>query len=185
MLREVLGRAVTGNPDLLRVRAAIDLAEGNLLAAEGAFDFVLTGDGTFARRKTPPVNNTDPAAGTTTSFTANVALTRALETGGSIAIGAQEVITRTSVALQSCGTLCTYYNSGVTLRFTHPLLRGFGSEVATANLRKRQILLDTELLNRRARAAVVVRDVVIAYWERRCSWASRTAERRMARSSHA
>lgn len=169
-LREVLGRAVTGNPDLLRVRAAIDLAEGNLLAAEGAFDFVLTGDGTFARRRTPPVNNTDPAAGTTTSFTANLALARALETGGSIALGAQEVITSTSVALQSCGTLCTYYNSGVTLRFTHPLLRGFGSEVATANLRKRQILLDTELLNRRARAAVVVRDVVVAYWELGYAW---------------
>jgi outer membrane protein TolC len=176
-LREVLGRAVTGNPDLLRVRAAIDLAGANLLAAEGAFDFVLTGDGTFARRTTPPVNSTDPAAGTTTSFTANLALTRALESGGSISLGAQEVITRTSVALQSCGTLCTYYNSGVTLRFTHPLLRGFGSEVATANLRKRQILLDTELLNRRARAAVVLRDVVTAYWEFGYAWDDLTIRR--------
>ena len=65
-LREVLARAVAGNPDLLRERAAIDLASANLLGAEGAFDFVLTADGTFARRKTPPINAMDLAAGTTT-----------------------------------------------------------------------------------------------------------------------
>jgi outer membrane protein TolC len=37
--------------------------------------------------------------------------------------------------------------------------------VATANLRKQRIQHDVELLNRQASAAVVVRDVITAYWE--------------------
>jgi outer membrane protein TolC len=169
-LREALERAVAGNVDLLREGAAIELAAANLLAAAGAFDFVLTGDGTFARRQTPPINANDLAAGTTTTVTGNLALTRALETGGSLSLAAQEVFTRTNSRLNSCGMRCSFYDSNVTLRFTHPLLRGFGSEVTTANLRKQRILMDTELLNRRARAAVVLRDVVTAYWELGYAW---------------
>jgi outer membrane protein TolC len=165
-LRDVLSQAVTGNPDLLRERAAIDLASANLLAAEGQFDFVLTGDGSFARRTTPRVNSADPVGGSTQTFTVDLALSRALESGGRITVAGQEIGTRTTAQLQSCGvtdTIC--FNSSLTLTFTHPLLRGFGSEVTLANLRRQRILHDTELLNRQARAAIVIRDVVTTYWE--------------------
>jgi outer membrane protein TolC len=164
-LRAVLQQAVTGNPDLLRERAAIDLATASVQIAMGQFDFVLSGDGTFARRVTPPINSSDIAAGFSRTFTGNVALSRTLESGGSASLAAQEIVTHTNSQIQSCGVACTYYNSNVTLRFTQPLLRGFGTEVTLANLRKQRILLDTELLNRQARAAIVVRDVVTAYWE--------------------
>jgi len=96
---------------------------------------------------------------------------RALESGGSLSLGAQQISTRTNSPIQ-CGALnsatlveCTFHSTGVNLTFSHPLLRGFGTEVTLANLRRRRVLQDMALLNRQARAAVVVRDVIIAYWE--------------------
>ena len=167
-LRDVLSRATTGNPDLLRERVAIDLANAGVLGAEGQFDFVLTGDGTFARRTTPAIIGPGLVAGLTQSLIADLAVGRALESGGQVSLAAQGIGTRThSSTLCGAATTvtCTYYNSGLTLTFTHPLLRGFGTEVTLANLRKQRVQRDVELLNRQARAAIVVRDVVTAYWE--------------------
>jgi outer membrane protein TolC len=168
-LREVLNQAVVGNPDLLRERVAIDAARANVIVAEGQFDLVLTGDATFVRRVTPSISGSgsDFGAGFANSVTVDLGLTRALESGGRITLGAQGIGTNTN-SIQPCGgngVVCTYYTSGLTLAFTHPLLRGFGTEITLANLRKQRILHDTELLNRQARAAIVIRDVVTAYWE--------------------
>jgi len=170
-LHEILAQAATGNPDLRRERVALALAAANVTIAEGQFDFVLSGDGTFSRRRIPPLNlaNPDPAAGasgagTTHSLNADLFLSRPLETGGSLTLAAQEVGSGTSAPGLSCGVLCTHF-SVLTLTFRHPLLRGFGTEVTLANLRKQRISQDVELLNRQARASVVIRDVVTAYWE--------------------
>jgi outer membrane protein len=62
-------------------------------------------------------------------------------------------------------TTCTFYNSQFDLTFNHPLLRGLGTEVTQANVRKQRIQKDLALLNRQMRAANVLRDVVNAYWE--------------------
>ena len=170
-LRQALTRAVSDNPDLQRERVAVDTARANLTAAEGQFDFVLSSDGTFARRTTPRVRDNNPTAGFTNTLALDLGLQRALETGGSVALVAQQTSTRTNSPIQ-CGALdsmgvieCSFHSTGVNLTFNHPLLRGFGTEVAMANLRKQHILRDVALLNRQARAAVVVRDVVVAYWE--------------------
>jgi outer membrane protein TolC len=165
-LREVLNQAVVGNPDLLRERVAIDAAKANVLTAEGQFDLILTGDATFVRRVTPPISGSDFGSGVARSLTVNLGAARALESGGRLTLAAQGIGTNTdAIQCGGNGVYCTYYTSGLTLAFTHPLLRGFGTEVTLANLRKQRILHDTELLNRQARAAIVVRDVVTAYWE--------------------
>ncbi len=167
-LRDVLGQAVTGNPDLQRERVAIDLTKANVLSAEGLFDYMLTGDGTFARRVTPAIVGTNTVVtGFSETLTANLGLARVLESGGRMALAAQEIRTHTS-QLQFCGSAapnCTYHGGSMTLTFSHPLLRGFGTEVTLANLRKQRVLHDVALLNRQARAAVVIRDVVTTYWE--------------------
>ena len=170
-LHEVLAAAVTGNADLLREQVALDIANANVIGAAGQFDFVLSGDGTFARRRTPSISSTDQVSGFTETLTVDLALSRALESGGQVSLAAQGIRTSTNSRLQ-CGTPsaaatmdCSLYSSNLSLTFTQPLLRNFGSEVALANLHKQRIQRDVELLNRQARAAVVVRDVVTAYWE--------------------
>ena len=59
---------------------------------------------------------------------------------------------------------CTFITD-LALTFSHPLLRGFGTEIAQANLNKQRIQRDLALLNRQARASLVVRDTVVGYWE--------------------
>jgi outer membrane protein TolC len=166
-LSEAIARATTGNPDLLRERVAVEIAAANVLAAEGQFDLTLAGDATYRRGNTPRLNPNDILAGSSGAFTANLGLSRPLETGGSLRLAAQGTLSK-SGSILTCANMttpCTYYASALNLTFNQPLLRGFGTEVTLANLRKQRIQHDIALANREARAAVVLRDVVIAYWE--------------------
>jgi outer membrane protein len=169
-LMEALQRAVTGNVDLQRDRVTIELADANLLASRGQFDFVLTGALNFQRSTTPPLTAQDIASGYTNDLGFDIGVQRNLETGGSLRLALQNDAINTNSRLQ-CGspagvaTTCTFYNSQFDLTFNHPLLRGFGTEVTQANIRKNRIQKDLALLNRQMRAANVLRDVVTSYWE--------------------
>jgi outer membrane protein len=169
-LNQTLQRAVAGNVDLRRDRVTIELAEANLMAARGQFDFNITGALTFQRSTQPPLTAQDIASGYTNDFGFDIGVQRTLESGGSLRLSLQNDAINTNSRL-SCGspagvaTTCTYYNSQFDLTFNHPLLRGFGLEVTQANVRKQRIQKDLALLNRQMRAANVLRDVVTAYWE--------------------
>jgi len=166
-LTEALRRAAHGNVDLQRERIAIDVSTANVLAAQGAFDFVLSGDATFSRTLPPPVRPTDVPTGSSTGLVTDLQLLRPLESGGQLSLSAQNTWRRiNNPDLMTCGTaICNVYSDNLSLSFTQPLLRGFGSEIATANLRKQRIQHDLALLNRQARVANVIRDTVTAYWE--------------------
>ena len=172
-LSQALERAVSGNVDLRRERIAIGISGARVMAAEGQFDVVLAGDVNFARRTTPRISDTDLTGGFANTAAANLSLQRALESGGRMTLAAQASRLNTNSLIQGCGTNdpllpppeCTVYNNGVLLTFSHPLLRGFGAEIAQANLRRSRIQRDLALLNRQARAANVVRDTINTYWE--------------------
>jgi outer membrane protein TolC len=168
-LVQAIERAVAGNVDLQRERITIETADAQLESARGAFDFRLTTDLTFSRRTTPPITAEDLQGGFTNNLTLDLGLARALETGGSVRLGLRTNASNTNSRL-SCGTVagsqatCTVYGSNLDLTFTHPLLRGFGSEVVMANIRRERVQKDQALLNRQTRASNVVRDVINAYW---------------------
>jgi outer membrane protein TolC len=170
-LREAIARAVQGNVDLRREGITLRTTEANITAALGQFDFVLGADGSFTRRNTPPVSPQDVQSGPTETLNTDLLLTRPLETGGQLQLVLSPDGIHTGSRFQ-CGvpvgvpfTSCNVYTPSVTLNFTQPLLRGFGTEVAEANLHKARISRDQELWNREARAANVLRDTIIAYWE--------------------
>jgi len=169
-LVQALERAVAGNIDLRRDRVSIELADANLLAARGQFDFLLTGALNFQRSTQPPLTAQDIASGYTNDLGFDIGVTRNLETGGLLRLSLQNDRIDTNSRL-SCGspagvaTTCSFYNSQLDLTFNHPLLRGFGPEVTQANVRKQRIQKDLALLNRQMRAANVLRDVVVGYWE--------------------
>jgi outer membrane protein TolC len=174
-LREAIARAAAGNIQLLKQNVTLRTTRGNVVAALGQFDFVLGADGTVSRNVNPPLANTDPQAGSNLSGVFDLSLSRALETGGNLALALQGRGAGTTQPL-ACGVVttpgmpippvsCTVYSPSMTLTFTQPLLRGFGSEIAEANLYKARVNQDLALLNRQAQAANVVRDTIIAYWE--------------------
>src|SRR6188472_1387296 len=81
-LVQALQRAVAGNLDLQRDRVTIELADANLLAARGQFDFNLTGALNFQRSTQPPLTASDIASGYTNDIGFDLGVTRNLETGG-------------------------------------------------------------------------------------------------------
>jgi outer membrane protein TolC len=169
-LSQALQRAVAGNTDLRRERVTIQIADANLLAARGVFDFLLTTDVNFQRTTQPPLTAEDIASGYNNDVGFDLSLSRNLETGGSVRLQLQNDAINTNSRLQ-CGsvggpsTTCTFYNSVLSLTFNHPLLRGFGAEITQANIRRQRVQKDVALLNRQMRAANVLRDVINAYWE--------------------
>jgi outer membrane protein TolC len=163
-LMQALQRAVAGNIDLQRDRVAIQIADANLLAARGQFDFVLTSALTFQRSTEPALSAQDIVGGYTNTIGFDLGITRQLETGGSVRLLLENDAIDTNAQF-SCGGLGTCYSSNWGLNFTHPLWRGLGSEIAMANVRRQRIQKDITLLNRQMRAANVLRDVIVAYWE--------------------
>ncbi|HVR04141.1 MAG TPA: TolC family protein [Polyangia bacterium] len=168
-LRDAIVRAVAGNIQLLKQNVALRTSSGNFVAALGQFDVTLAGDGTFTHNVNPPLQLGDFSAGVTNSAVFDLSLSRALESGGNLTLALQGRGSKSSTAL-TCGMInnklsCPIYSPSAVLTFTQPLLRGFGREIAEANLRKTSIGRDLALLNRQAQAANSARDTIIAYWE--------------------
>ena len=99
----------------------------------------------------------------------DLGLNRPLETGGAFSLTARTSASDSNSRLE-CGTIegraidCTVYNSSVNLGFSHPLLRGFGTEITLANLRRQRVQKDQALLNRQMAASNIIRDVINTYW---------------------
>jgi outer membrane protein len=169
-LTEAIGRAVAGNPDLLRERVAVDRSEALVQNARGDFDLTLLGGAVLGRGSFGTLGPEPGAATSHRHVILDVALARNLETGGAVQIGMTDgrdstTVTSECESLGLHGPECSQRTGSVELRFTHPLLRGLGPDIRRAQLRRRLVERDQALLDREARAAEVVRDVIIAYWE--------------------
>jgi HAE1 family hydrophobic/amphiphilic exporter-1 len=147
-------------PPLSETRSSMGGA-GGAAGAGGAM-------GTGGAGGTAVAPTSDRNSGTSYSEVFDLSLSRALESGGNLTLAVQGRGTTTSTTFQ-CGALfatsCQIYAPSMTLSFTQPVLRGFGRQIAEANLRKARINADLALLNRQAQASNTVRDTIIAYWE--------------------
>ncbi len=168
-LMQAIERALDGNPDLRRERVAVARAAARQIAVAGQFDVRLRARLSHERQAVPAIECgpgcIDLSAGKTSTAGVGLGVSRDLETGGRLSIEglAQRMsITDRPTVDYLTGTL---YQSNVALVFTHPLLRGFGTEIALANVRKARIEQDIAELNRQMRVCNVVRDVAMAYWE--------------------
>jgi len=165
---QAIERAVANNVDLRHERVAVAQAAARELAAEGQFDVVLDAGLDLRRDLSPPLLCLLPPCPDltkTTTTAAKLGLARSLESGGALRLAGQANRTTSDLPADSGLLFGTYTTSGLALTFSHPLLRGFGTEVTLANLRKARIQQDAAQLGRQMRACNVVRDVVVAYWE--------------------
>ncbi len=178
-----VARTVEGNLDLMRQRLDLEAAQARLRAAQGQFDVVLGADGKATQTRTPerfPADLTrgliDFIAGTETDLSGTLRLGRQLETGGSVGLSLALTRTKATSPLTS-GNLSlftggagasvpsTFWTVPLTLTVSQPLLRNFGVEVATIQVRRAALARDIEELRRAQRATDVIRDVVTAYWD--------------------
>jgi outer membrane protein len=168
-IMQAIERAMSGNPDLRRERVAVAQAAAREMAAEGQFDFLLDAALGTKREVSPPLSCTPPctdlALDKTNTTTLGLGLSRSLESGGTLRLAGSASRAASNMQDDPGAVPGTFYTSSLALTFSHPLLRGFGTEVTLANLRKARIQQDVAEMGRQMRACNVLRDVLIAYWE--------------------
>lgn len=170
-LREAVHRAVEGNRELQKARVVERTAEAQVTAAQGRFDVLSKAGARTGREVTPALSPADANGGATRTLDLNVGFSRNLETGGALSLTLDTSRIATTSRLESgqfiedASPSATFHSTKLSLNLTHPLWRGLGPEIATAQVRKQRIAASVALLSRQMQAANAVRDVTIAYGE--------------------
>jgi outer membrane protein TolC len=167
-LQEAVRAALRANPQLAQAVADVAIAEGNLLSARGLDDLSIDASGSFTENRIP---SSTVLPTEFDELTGTLALTQPIPTGGKLQLKFSTDYQRTRILsfdeqgrpVQSPPT--EVYTPALQLSFQHPVLRGFGVDVARAQRRRALAQRDVATLLREGAAANLLRDVVSAYWE--------------------
>jgi outer membrane protein TolC len=138
--------AVRNNLDLETARIGKSITAADIERAEAAFDWVVGAGAGFDRIDQPSVGILFPGSGSGSTVIPNVTnqrnwsfdagVSRALESGGTLSLTARS--SRIDNLDSDLYTPDPAWSSAVALGFTQPLLRGFGTETALAEIRLAQ-----------------------------------------------
>lgn len=169
-LSEVLTLALKDNIDLRSNAVDTGISEANVLAAQGAYDLILTAGLTGSASKTPQRGSQFTIATGARSIAANVGFSRKFVTGGTLSLrldvgrSQQDQAANFFNANAGSTTLSTY-RIAPTLTISHPLLQGAGLEVGRAEINKAKIAVTQAEAAKLVTAQNLVRDLVSAYWD--------------------
>jgi len=164
-LQAAIRKAVEHNLDLAVARLSPQISEQQLIQARAVFDAALFGSAFYDDTDTPQPPGTVPGlSGDTQSNTRTLTtgIRKELRSGGNIS--AQANLER----LQSNPTflgVSRYYDADVLLQLEQPLLRGFGSDVAEANIELAGIAKQTDVANLKLSLLDLALSVERAYWQ--------------------
>lgn len=173
-LRSALEQALRNNLNLQLRREDVDSAKGATLSAAGKFDILLEAEGRVQTEEQTPIfiggaeredsglwnAEASKLFSTGTSISLGWNNSRFESDAGSLFFGSAPIST-----LDADGLLLNpSYTSGITLGVRQPLLRGFGEEAQTANLRASQKQLEAATYQVNSEAANLAAKVKIAYW---------------------
>lgn len=168
-LRGAVSLAVRRNLTLAQTATTVLSAKAAVLAARGLDDPVLeikTAIERIRRQRIPGFPVQERAVDGTRS---RASLSLPLATGGSIRLRLATGYRRTEVETEAASAQPERYRSGLyapslQVSVDQPLLRGFGENVARAQLRQARLQLSVGQAERQGFAASLVRSVVVAYW---------------------
>ncbi|MFT5423679.1 MAG: outer membrane protein [Phycisphaerales bacterium] len=169
-LERVIAKSLEHNLDVQIARFGPAISEAQLVAAEAEFDWTFSTGVTWDDNDTPQVGPGFLALDAVRSADQSVAWTagldRQLETGGSI--GVSQALTYRDERASAFGTVGSpnpASNLAYTLDYTQPLLRGFGSDSALAQVRLNRNAERREISNLRSTLIGTLTGVENAYWE--------------------
>ena len=119
-----------------------------------------------ADERHPPFHPWTFGRGTNAPVNFDLGVARQLETGGNLSFSWSGIISELEVP-EICGGpgACGLFENQIGLNFEQPLLRGFGRDVAESEIRRAGIQNDQRHLQRQFRAAQILRDIEVAYWD--------------------
>src|SRR6185312_6665284 len=169
-LKEIIGIALKQSPTLNASVADVDYAEGQVTAARGLDDLSLDAFGQWTSSRHPLVSGTPVQTTASDDILGWAQLTQPLPTGGRVGLRFTNEWTRSQFETQNMmggfdPSSSTVWAPALQLTISHSLLRGIGIHTARAPKYKNAALRDQAIANRATTAAVLVRDVVGAYWE--------------------
>ncbi|HEY2744710.1 MAG TPA: TolC family protein, partial [Polyangia bacterium] len=169
-IKEIVAEALAHSPTLGAAVADVDYAEGQVLAARGLDDLSLDAFGQWTDGHHSLVSGIPVQTTVSDDLLGWAQLTQPLPTGGKVGIRFTNEWTRSNYQEQQADlsfapSSATLWAPALQLTISHSLLRGVGMHTARAQKYKAAALKDQATLTRASTAAVLVRDVVSAYWE--------------------
>ncbi|GAB6191014.1 hypothetical protein JCM39068_07630 [Desulfocastanea catecholica] len=173
-LRSALEQALRNNLNLQLRREDVNSAEGAVLSTAGKFDILLEAEARVQTEELTPIFI--GGAEREDSGRWNAEASKLFSTGTTISLGWNNSRFQSNgsglffdsapiSSLEADGLLINpSYNSGITLGVRQPLLRGFGEETQTADLRASQKQLEAATYQVNSEAANLAAKVKIAYW---------------------
>jgi outer membrane protein len=169
-LSEVLQIAIEENLDLQNRVVAIQISEAQVLAANGAFDVVITAGVAASIQRQQPRGSQFLFSTGARSISGYLGVARPLETGGrlSLDINVSRTLTDQPIspfAPELGSTTLAQYQIRPTLTFQHPLLRGMGVKVNRAAIDRARLARSNAEADELVAAQNLVRDLIGAYWD--------------------
>lgn len=169
-LERVIAKALEYNLDVQVARFGPAISEADLVAAEARFDWTFSTGVTWDDNDTPQAGPGFLSLGAVRSSDQSVAWTagldRQLETGGSL--GVSQALTYRDERASSFGEVGSpnpASSLGYTLDYTQPLMRGFGSDSALAEVRLNRNAERREISSLRGTLINTLTLVENSYWE--------------------
>ncbi len=183
-LRDAITRAVDNNLSVQFARLEPAISEAQIVAADAAFDWTLFASSTFSRLDQPsivPVVNGVPVGSNTNenqTFAFETGVRKPLTTGGTLEIvQTLDITNNRSEGIDLFPDPARRASLDITLG--QPLLRGFGSDVALAQVRLAENLERDAIQQLRSTLIGTVTDAEAAYWNLYSAWAELLIRKRL------
>lgn len=166
-LERAVRTAATNNLQVQFQRLAPAISEAQAVAAEAAFDWTLFGEANWTSTDQPRTTSNIFGGSTVDQrqdYTLRAGLRRSLITGGQFLLqhDIEQSDTNTPGILTRPNPADTV---GLTIRYDQPLLRGFGSDVALAQVRLSRNAERDQIARLKAELIRTVTEAEIAYWQ--------------------
>ena len=164
-LTEAIEMALRRNRDVEVERINTQQAGYDVDVARGVYDPVVHSTNFFDHRIVPVASSLGGGANgavTTTTISSDATVRKALESGGVVEVGAQHIRVDTDNVFSSINP---QYQTGLTLNFRQPLLRGLGMDENRRRLKIARLRLDQSDAQFRQRVVETVGAVQRGYWD--------------------
>ncbi len=162
-LDAALTHSETNNLGLKLEDISTEVARFNAAGGHGQFDWVFGSNFEHEDFERPPIaayEGNSQVTGTRQSY--GVSLTRALETGGTITT---DWGTERKETIGGFANFPRETSQQLSMRFSQPLLRGFGLERGMSEQRESEVLFLQQMETRRQTRQRLLRDTADAYWD--------------------
>ncbi len=162
-LKDVILQSLVRNPDIVVRKYQPVISKYQLEASKAKFIPVLRLSGTDSENRSKSTSIFEGRKITVFTETSNFSLSleQSLPTGGTLSVSANQSRFETSNEFYS---LNPRYTTFFSLEFRQPILKGFGPDVARADIIIQQKNFQQSLENLRAEVAQIVLQVINSYW---------------------